>query len=113
MARFIDADALKERLEDFSKWCRDGRKQGVDFVLDCPYGRQIGRWVEKAFREAYAGQCRTAVLLLPARTETKWFHDFIYHRAQIRFIRGRIRFDGAVYNAPFPSMVVIFRGETA
>jgi site-specific DNA-methyltransferase (adenine-specific) len=78
-----------------------------------PYGRQIGKWVEKAFREVYAGGCRTAVLLLPARTETKWFHDFIYHRAEIRFIRGRIRFDGAVYNAPFPSMVVIFRGETA
>ena len=36
MARYIDADALKERLEDFSKWCKDGRKQGVDFVLDCP-----------------------------------------------------------------------------
>ena len=36
MARYIDADALKESLEDFSKWCRDGRKQGVDFVLDCP-----------------------------------------------------------------------------
>ena len=36
MARYIDADAPKERLEDFSKWCRDGRKQGVDFVLDCP-----------------------------------------------------------------------------
>jgi site-specific DNA-methyltransferase (adenine-specific) len=75
-----------------------------------PYGRQIGKWVEKAFREVYAGGCRTAVLLLPARTETKWFHDFIYHRAEIRFIRGRIRFDGAVYNAPFPSMVVVFRG---
>jgi site-specific DNA-methyltransferase (adenine-specific) len=75
-----------------------------------PYGRQIGKWVEKAFREVYAGGCRTAVLLLPARTETKWFHDFIYHRAEIRFIRGRIRFDGAVYNAPFPSMIVVFRG---
>ena len=36
MERYIDADALKERLEDFSKWCKDGRKQGVDFVLDCP-----------------------------------------------------------------------------
>ena len=36
MARYIEANALKERLEDFSKWCRDGRKQGVDFVLDCP-----------------------------------------------------------------------------
>ena len=36
MPRYIDADVLKERLEDFSKWCRDGRKQGVDFVLDCP-----------------------------------------------------------------------------
>lgn len=36
MAKYIDADALKERLEYFSKWCKDGRKQGVDFVLDCP-----------------------------------------------------------------------------
>jgi hypothetical protein len=36
MARYIDGNALKERLEDFSKWCKDGRKQGVDFVLDCP-----------------------------------------------------------------------------
>jgi site-specific DNA-methyltransferase (adenine-specific) len=46
-------------------------------------------------------------------TYEKYFYQFIYHRAEIRFIRGRIRFDGAVYNAPFPSMVVIFRGETA
>ena len=77
-----------------------------------PYGRVIGRWVEKAFREVYAGKCRAAVLLLPARTETKWFHDFIYHRAEIRFIRGRVRFGGAVNNAPFPSMVVVFRGDS-
>ena len=75
-----------------------------------PYGHQIGKWVEKAFREVYAGGCRTAVLLLPARTETRWFHDFIYHRAEVRFIKGRLRFSGATVNAPFPSMVVVFKG---
>jgi site-specific DNA-methyltransferase (adenine-specific) len=49
-------------------------------------------------------------MLLHARTDTRWFHDFIYQRAEIRFIKGRLRFGGASSDAPFPSMVVIFRG---
>lgn len=69
----------------------------------------IGKWVEKAYRE-----CRfddtVVVLLIPARTDTKYFHNFIYQRSEIRFIKGRLRFGGANNNAPFPSMIVIFRG---
>ena len=51
------------------------------------------------------------VMLLPARTDTKWFHDYIYGKAEIRFVRGRLRFGGAANPAPFPSMVVVFRGN--
>lgn len=75
-----------------------------------PYGRGIGDWVRKCFTETYAGKCRVAVMLVHARTDTRWFHDMILHRAEIRFIKGRIKFGGSNNNAPFPSMIVIFRG---
>lgn len=51
------------------------------------------------------------VMLIPARTDTAWFHDHIYGKAEVRFIRGRLRFSGAAANAPFPSMIVVFRGQ--
>ena len=52
-----------------------------------------------------------AVMLIPARTDTKAFHDFIYHKAEVRFIRGRLKFGGSKNSAPFPSMIVIFKKE--
>lgn len=51
------------------------------------------------------------VLLLPARTDTKWFHEYLYGKAEIRFIKGRLKFGDSKNGAPFPSMVVIMRGE--
>lgn len=69
-----------------------------------PYGRQIGKWVKKA-SEAEG----TVVMLLPARTDTKWFHDYILGKAEIRFLKGRLKFGGSNNSAPFPSMVVVFR----
>lgn len=72
-----------------------------------PYGRQVGRWVAKAAQSAAEGA--TVVMLLPARTDTAWFHDYIYGRAEVRFVRGRLKFGGSTNSAPFPSMVVIFR----
>ena len=75
-----------------------------------PYGREIGKWVRKAYEEAQRGV--TVVLLIPARTDTAYFHEYIYGKAEIRFIRGRLHFtdeDGKRYPpAPFPSMVVIY-----
>ena len=71
-----------------------------------PYGREIGKWVKKA-----AESGTLVVMLLPARTDTKWFHDYIYGKAEIRFIKGRLKFGDSKNSAPFPSMVVIFRGE--
>lgn len=76
-----------------------------------PYGTQIGRWVQKGYEEARKG-C-TVVMLIPARTETRYWHDFVMRAAEIRFIRGRLRFGGVTiekgHNAPFPSAVVVFR----
>lgn len=78
-----------------------------------PYGREIGKWVQKAYEEAQAGT--TIVLLIPARTDTTYFHEFIYGKAEIRFIRGRLKFtddDGNTADpAPFPSMLAIYNGE--
>lgn len=78
-----------------------------------PYGKEIGKWVKKAYEEAQKGV--TVVLLIPARTDTSYFHDYIYGKAEVRFVRGRLKFTdehGAEQNAaPFPSMVVIFNGR--
>lgn len=87
----------------------NGLNQNWTGVCWCnpPYGRKIGDWVRKASESAGAGA--TVVMLLPARTDTKWFHEYIYGRAEIRFVRGRLKFGGSPNAAPFPSMVVIFR----
>lgn len=50
-------------------------------------------------------------MLLPARTDSRWFHEYIYNKAEVRFVKGRLKFGGSKNSAPFPSMVVIFRGE--
>ena len=75
-----------------------------------PYGKVIGEWVKKAHEEAQKPNT-TVVMLLPARTDTKYFHEYIYKRHEIRFIRGRLKFGDSKNAAPFPSMVVIMRGQ--
>ncbi len=80
-----------------------------------PYGREISKWVKKAYDEAAVSKY-PIVLLIPARTDTTYFHDYIYGKAEIRFIRGRLKFsdeNGMQSNcvAPFPSMVVIYNGR--
>ncbi len=71
-----------------------------------PYGKEINAWVKKCFDESKAGTL--VVALLPSRTDTKYFHDYIYKRAEIRFIKGRLKFGEAKNAAPFPSMVVVW-----
>lgn len=70
-----------------------------------PYGRNIKNWVKKA-SEARGG---IVVMLIPSRTDTKYFHDYIYNKAEIRFLKGRLKFGDSKNSAPFPSMVVIFK----
>ena len=69
-----------------------------------PYGRKIGLWIKKSYEENLKG--KTVVLLIPARTDTKWFHDYIYQKHEIRFIKGRLKFNDGKNPAPFPSMLV-------
>jgi len=78
--------------------------------LNPPYGRTIGKWIKKAYDEVQSGNSEIAVLLVPARTDTKWWHEYCM-RGEIRFIQGRLRFKGYGPNgcAPFPSAIVIFR----
>ena len=61
--------------------------------MNPPYGREVGKWVKKAYEESKKG-C-TVVCLLPARTDIRWFHDYIYNKAEVRFIKGRLRFGDA------------------
>lgn len=75
--------------------------------MNPPYGRSIGKWMQKAYESAEKGFA-TIVCLVPSRTDAAWWHDYAM-KGEIRFIRGRVRFEGAKENAPFPSAVVIFR----
>jgi len=76
--------------------------------LNPPYGREIGAWVRKAAESAIDGWA-TVVCLLPARTDTAWWHDYVIPFGEITFLRGRLRFGGAKNSAPFPSAIVVFR----
>lgn len=73
-----------------------------------PYGRELAVWVEKCYIESRKPDT-LVVMLIPARTDTAYFHNYIYHKAkEIRFIRGRLHFNESKQGAPFPSMVVVF-----
>lgn len=82
--------------------------KGYRVFCNPPYSK-IDKWVEKAYRETREDNT-LVVMLIPARTDTKYFHNFIYQRSEIRFIKGRLKFNNSPNSAPFPSMVVIFRG---
>ena len=73
-----------------------------------PYGRELPKWVKKCHDES---RHATIVMLIPARTDTSYFHDYIYHKAEIRFVRGRLKFGDGKNSAPFPSMVVIYNKQ--
>lgn len=76
-----------------------------------PYGREIAKWVQKGFESVQAGTASVCVMLLPARTDTKWFHSYVYNKAEIRFVKGRLKFGNSKNSAPFPSMVVVFKQD--
>ena len=73
-----------------------------------PYGRDISKWARKCFEAGQGGAL--VVLLAHARTDTRWFHDWVYGKAdEIRFIRGRLKFGDGRQSAPFPSLVAVYR----
>ena len=79
--------------------------------MNPPYGREIGKWVEKAYLQArFHGS--TVVCLLPARTDTRWWHDYCV-KGEVHYVKGRLKFGGSENSAPFPSAVVVFRPRVA
>ena len=77
--------------------------------MNPPYGRQIGQWIEKAYRASQT-TAEIVVCLVPARTDTAWWHDFAMS-GNITFIRGRLKFGGCKNSAPFPSALVVFNKQ--
>ena len=73
--------------------------------MNPPYGREINQWMKKAYNSSLDGA--TVVCLVPARTDTAWWHDYAV-KGEVRFIRGRLKFGGHKNSAPFPSAIVIF-----
>ena len=72
-----------------------------------PYGREIKSWIKKAYEESLSGI--TVVMLVPARTDTSWWHDYCM-KGHIKFLRRRLKFSNNKNNAPFPSAIIIFYG---
>ena len=75
-----------------------------------PYGKEIADWVRYSYEQSQKPNT-TVVMLIPARTDTRYFHDYIYGKAEIRFIKGRLKFGDATSAAPFPSMIVVYRNS--
>ena len=74
--------------------------------MNPPYGRQISLWLEKAYTESLNGA--TVVCLIPARTDTRYWHNYCMKASEIRFIKGRLKFGDAVNSAPFPNAIIVF-----
>ena len=79
--------------------------------MNPPYGKEITKWVERAYKESKRGV--TVVCLIPSRTDTRWWHRYVMKADEIRFIKGRLKFGDAKNSAPFPSALVVFRGKYA
>ena len=86
--------------------------EGQTVFMNPPYGRKIGNWIQKAYEEGEKSNTRV-VALIPARTDTKYWHNYCMKATEIRFVKGRLKFgQGNTKNsAPFPSAVVVFSGS--
>ncbi len=80
---------------------------GKRCFVNPPYS-ELGAWIEKGFNEWQKG--KTVVMLIPSRTDTKAWHQYVVKASEIRFIKGRLKFGSSKNSAPFPSAIIIFRG---
>jgi hypothetical protein len=76
--------------------------------INPPYGKETIKWLRKGYEEHSKG--RLCVFLVASRTDTAWWHDYVLKADEIRFIQGRLKFDGGKGSAPFPSAIVVFSG---
>ena len=87
----------------------DGLSKDWNGFVFCnpPYGRELPKWIAKGYEEWQKG--KTVVFLIPSRTDTRWWHDYCMKATEIRYIKGRLKFDDQPNPAPFPSAIVIFK----
>lgn len=90
--------------------CLDKTWKSINF-MNPPYSKSMIKFIEKAHDEWMNNNC-TTVALVPSRTDTRWFHNFVYNKADIVFIKGRLKFEGTdkLGSAPFPSMIAVWWG---
>lgn len=106
----VCADDTNYKCNNYFTKDQDGLKQEWNGIcwMNPPYGREIGKWVKKAYESSLNGA--TVVCLLPSRTDTKWFHEYCV-KGNIEFIKGRLKFGDSKNSAPFPSMIVVFKND--
>ena len=85
--------------------------EGHTVFVNPPYGRGIDKWIEKGYRESLKGDTKV-VMLIPARTDTKYWHKYVMMASELYFVKGRLKFGDSQNSAPFPSAVVVFDGES-
>lgn len=103
-----DENALCDNYFTKDRSCFDANLKGQTIFCNPPYGRGMIKFIRKCYELSHDN---IVVILVPSRTDTGWFHDYILPHAEIRFIKGRLRFTGAGNPAPFPSMIAIFRSD--
>lgn len=109
------ADPVNAKCANFYTEPEDGLSKdwaGHTVFVNPPYGRGIDKWIEKSYKAAQHLDTRV-VMLIPARTDTKYWHQYVMRAAEVHFIKGRLKFGDSVNCAPFPSAVVVFDGDHA
>jgi hypothetical protein len=79
---------------------------GKSNFVNPPYGSELKKWIKKGYEESLKG--KTVVMLIPSRTDTIAWHEYVMKAKEIRFIKGRLKFDDQKNPAPFPSAIIIF-----
>jgi len=111
----VDVCAHELNHKCYNYFTEDDDGLSLDWVGTCwmnpPYGREIGKWIKKAYEESLRGA--TVVCLIPSRTDTKYWHDYVMNAAEIRLVKGRIKFVHSEElhsaSAPFPSAIIVFK----
>jgi site-specific DNA-methyltransferase (adenine-specific) len=81
---------------------------GESNYMNPPYGGEIKKWIKKGYEESLKG--KKVIMLIPSRTDTKYWHDYVMKANELWFIKGRLKFDDTNNSAPFPSVIVVFLG---
>lgn len=107
------ADPTNTKCANFFTEAEDGLTknwEGFTSFVNPPYGRGIDKWIQKAFEESRKENTRV-VMLIPARTDTKYWHQYVMKADEVYFVKGRLKFGSSDNSAPFPSAVVVFDGS--